>query len=161
MIQLADEQKAIQATGPEQAELGKLSKKLAEVAVANRKRAMLLGPDGEQLVLPEPLFRIIRQAVTLLSQGARVVVAPIDKQISTQEAADLLNVSRPFLVSLIEKGELACDKTGRYRRLRYGDVVAYKEHRNATRRAALAAMMRKNREAGVYDTPDEEISDTR
>jgi excisionase family DNA binding protein len=161
MMQFTDDEHAIEALGDERLAFDALNERLAHVAVANEKRAFLLGPDGERLELPESLFRVLRQAAVLLGQGARVVVAPIDKEISTQEAADLLNVSRPFLVKLLDQGEIAYEKKGRYRSLRFGDVTAYKERRNARRREMLAEMMRKNREAGVYDQPDSGFVDTR
>lgn len=161
MIQFSDEQRAIEAVGEERSTLSAIREKLAHAAIAERKKALLLGPDGETIELPESLFRILRQAADLLSKGARVIVAPIDKELSTQEAADLLNVSRPYLVNLIDRGEIPCEKTGRYRKLRFGDVIAYKEQRSAKRREVLAEMMRKNREAGLYDKPDAGVIETR
>lgn len=161
MIQFSDEMRAIEAGVGEQPALDALKAALAHAAVADHHNAYLIGPDGERLELPEPLFRIVRQAVGLLSRGARVIVAPVDKEISTQEAADLLNVSRPYLVSLLDAGAIPYEKTGRYRKVRFGDVLAYKEVRNRNRAEALAKMMRENRQAGVYDKPDEGIPETR
>ncbi|MGB6987026.1 MAG: excisionase family DNA-binding protein [Candidatus Aquilonibacter sp.] len=163
MIQFTDEQHTIEieATGDEQRDLTTLNEKLADVPQKGHKRALLLGPDGEKLVLPESLFRLLREAAMLLSHGARVVVAPIDNELSTQEAADILNVSRPFLVGLLDQGEIPFTKTGRYRKVRFGDVSAYKARRNARRGEMLAEMMRKNREAGIYDKPDTGIPETR
>jgi excisionase family DNA binding protein len=161
MIQFEDELRPIELPDAERPALKLLNETLAHVAVADHGKAMLIGPNGEDVEIPASLFRVLRQAVALLTKGARVVVAPIDKEISTQEAADLLNVSRPYLVSLIDKEEIPCEKTGRYRKLRFGEVLAYKEQRNANRRRILAEMMRKNREAGLYDIEDAEIPTTR
>jgi excisionase family DNA binding protein len=161
MMELADELRAVDANEEERPRLGALNEALARAAVADHRRAYLVEPGGERLELPEPLFRVLRQAAALLSRGARVIVAPMEKEISTQEAADLLNVSRPFLVSLLDRGEIPSDKTGRYRRVRFGDVLAYKEMRNRRRAEILAQMMRENRGAGVYDRQDTEIPNTR
>lgn len=161
MIQFADEIRPIEAAEEERPALGALNEALAHAAVRDHRKAYLVGPDGEHLEVPEPLFRILRQAAALLSRGARVIVGPMDKEISTQEAADLLNVSRPYFVSLLDRGEIPCDKTGRYRKVRFGDVLAYKETRNQRRAEILANMMKQNRQAGVYDKPDTEIPDTR
>lgn len=162
MIQFVEELRPVEIPEEERASLGRIDETLAKAAVADHRKAYLIGPDGDKIELPESLFRVLRQAVSLLkNKGARVIVAPVDKEISTQEAADLLNVSRPYLVSLIEKGDIACEMTGRYRKLRFGDVLQYKERRNRERRERLARAMRENRESGLYDHPDTEIPETR
>jgi len=161
MIQFAEEFRAVEAADSERAAIGEVNAALAHASVTDHRSAFLIGPEGEQHELPESLFRILRQAAILLSRGERVVIAPIDKEVSTQEAADLLNVSRPYLVSLLDHGDIPSTKTGRYRRVQFGDVLAYKEQRNRKRRDVLATMMRENRQAGVYDEPDGGIPETR
>lgn len=128
---------------------------LSETAIRADASAFLVGPDGAPLALPEPLFRILRQAAAMLSRGERITLAPVDQQMSTQEAADMLNVSRPHLVKLLEDGVIAHDKTGRNRRVRFGDVVKYLQQRDQERRHRLRALIRKSEEMGLYD--DEEL----
>jgi excisionase family DNA binding protein len=124
---------------------------LSETAIRAEAPAFLVGPDDTHIPLPEPLFRILRQAAAMLSRGARITLAPVDQQMSTQEAADLLNVSRPHLVKLLDAGVINYDRTGRNRRVKFGDVVAYMQQRDKERRQRLNALIRKSEEMGLYD----------
>ena len=89
----------------------------------------LSGPDEHDRVeLTEPLFRILKDVAEALSQGQSVSIVARDKEISTQQAADLLGISRPTVVKLIEQGELPATIPGEQRRkLRLADVLAYRD----------------------------------
>jgi excisionase family DNA binding protein len=76
---------------------------------------------------------------------------PYHNELTTQEAADILNMSRQHLVTLLERGDIPYSKTGSHRRLSMRDVLAYKEQRRATRRASLARLTALAEEAGDYD----------
>jgi excisionase family DNA binding protein len=77
------------------------------------------------------------EALTEIGEGNAVSIISIHAELTTQEAADVLNVSRPFLVNLLERGELPFHKIGTHRRIRYQDVIAYKERIDTKRRKAL------------------------
>jgi excisionase family DNA binding protein len=128
---------------------------LSETAVGSEAPAYLVGPDNTRIAIPEPLFRILRQAANLLSRGERITLAPVHKELSTQEAADLLNVSRPHLIKLLDNGTIQHDKTGRNRRVKFGDVVRYMKQRDEERRQRLRNLIRSSEEMGLYD--DEEL----
>lgn len=87
--------------------------------------------------IPTSALRLLLDVLTEIGQGNAVSIIPIHAELTSQEAADVLNVSRPFLVQLLEKGYIPFHKIGTHRRVRYKDVMAYKERIDAQRRKAL------------------------
>lgn len=114
-----------------------------------QRRPRLVGADGEAIEIPEPVYRLLRQMVPHLLKGHALTLVPLHQQLTTQEAADLLNVSRPFLIGLLERGEVPYTKTGKHRRIRYGDLMQYKRQRDATRRRALDRLAELGQEFGL------------
>lgn len=104
------------------------------------RRFLLVGSgEGEQVELPGTVYRALMQVVEALAAGKAVTVSPTEPQLTTQQAADLLGVSRPTVVRMIESGEVAAERTGNRRRLLLGDVLAYRERRRARQYAMLEA----------------------
>ena len=112
-------------------------KHLAQVLGSETAQVKLLGRDGEEIVIPEPVYHILRQVIHLMASGQAVALVSLEHELTTQEAADLLNVSRPFLVKLLEQGEIPYIKVGAHRRIRVEDLMAYKQQRDAQRRQCL------------------------
>lgn len=115
--------------------------------------AVLVGPDGEQIPLPMPAYEVLRTVVNAMERGASVSVEPVDRQLTTQQAADLLGVSRNTLVRLLDEHELPFERLGesRHRRLRLHDVLAYRERKRTDRRSRLDELTRQAAEDGLYD----------
>jgi excisionase family DNA binding protein len=112
----------------------------------------LIGPSGERLPLPPAVAALLGRVVRELARGNAVAVAPYRPELTTQQAADLLNVSRPFLIeNLLEAGAIPFRRVGRHRRVRLSDVLAYRQERSQTRREALREMLQQAEEDGLYD----------
>lgn len=129
--------------------LGQLSALLA--GLTTERATTLLGPDGERLVLPPEVFEVLRDVVAAMAQGQAVTIAPVHQRLTTQEAADLLGVSRPTVVKLLETGEIPFEQPGRHRRVRLADVLAYRDRASAERRSALDRMVEIADEADLYE----------
>ena len=104
---------------------------------APESRLQLVGPDGTRIDLPEELFHVLRVAADALAQGRAIAVAPLDKLLTTMQAAELLGISRPTLIKFLERGDIPFHTVGRHRRIILRDLVAYQQTLAATRREAL------------------------
>jgi len=87
----------------------------------------------------------------LLERGEPVVLLPLEAELSTQQAADLLGVSRPYLVKLLEEGRLPYRRVGRHRRVRVRDVLAYRERLREARHRVLDELAQEAEELGFYE----------
>jgi excisionase family DNA binding protein len=92
---------------------------------------------GDRVELPSSLYQILRQVVEALQQGLAVTVAPKTKTLTTQQAADLLGVSRPTVIRLLDDGKIPYERAGTHRRILLQDLIAYREQRRAAQYAAL------------------------
>lgn len=95
---------------------------------------------AHQVRVPASALRLLVDVLTEIGEGNAVSIVPIHAELTTQDAADLLNVSRPFLVQLLESGQIPFHKIGTHRRVRYQDVITYKERADMARKQALEAL---------------------
>lgn len=105
---------------------------------------------GEAVVLPPTLFRLVLDVLSHMARGDAITLVPVHAELTTQQAADLLGVSRPFLIKLLEKGELAHRKVGRHRRVRFMDLVEYRNKVGARRQESLDELVRLSKDLGLY-----------
>src|SRR5256885_11172822 len=125
---------------------GVLNREIPSLQPVNFSLPMLIGPEGEKLEIPTSVFRALQKIVNYMMRGKAFSVIPYDQLFSTQEAADFLNVSRPFVVQLLEAGDLPFIKVGTHRRVQFSDLLEYKKCRSQERRKALAEMARVSQE---------------
>jgi len=93
-----------------------------------------------EATLSETIVDLISDLLSIIARGETVTLVPLARKLTTQEAADILNVSRPYLIKLIENKDLHCEMVGTHRRLALEDVLSYKNKRSVGRRAALKEM---------------------
>lgn len=110
----------------------------------------LVGASGQQVELPAPALALLRELVHQLARDQAVAVVATGKELTTQEAADILNVSRPYLVKLLEQGEIPFTMVGTHRRIPVSELLTYKRHRDAARRQALVELTQLSQEWGLY-----------
>jgi excisionase family DNA binding protein len=120
----------------------------------------LVGPDGTEIAIPHDVFDALVYVAQALSAGKGVTLAPTDSQLTTQQAADYLGISRPTFIKLLEGGHIPFTTVGRHRRVMLADIAAYDQLTRSERRAALAEMSRDAMADGVFEStkvPDYEM----
>lgn len=111
----------------------------------------LLSPAGERIELPGSVFQVLKEAVGFMSHGQAITLVPDNQAVTTQQAADMLGMSRPSLVKLLESGIIAYHRVGNQRRLALRDVREFAKKRDQECLAALDRLSRDAFEAGLYE----------
>jgi len=119
----------------------------------SRDRFELRGKDGRAATLSAPMLSMIERAARIVADGTAVDVLARDKELTSQEAAALLGVSRQYLVRILDRGEIPFTRTGNHRRIRSADLLAFRERRDASRREGLAKLAQEAQQAGAYGGP--------
>lgn len=132
----------------ERSHFGQLARLLID---ADAEDSILLVHGEDRLALPRVAAVALRAIVERLADGTAIALVPLHRQVRTQEAADLLDVSRPHLVELQQQGEIPFSWTGKQRRIRLEDVLAYKARRDRERRQHLDEVVQLTEELGLYD----------
>ena len=113
--------------------------------------AKLVAPDGRQIELPHTIHELLLTILKNLQAGKAVSIVPEHQELTTQRAANILGVSRPFLVRLVEEDEIPFHMVGSHRRIYLQDLLAYKHRRDNARREAINRLAKADQEAGIYD----------
>jgi len=109
------------------------------------------GAEAEKMQLPQAVLEMLSVILDELADGHTVTVAPLDREITTQAAADLLNVSRPYLIKQLEAGQIPFRKVGTHRRVRLADVLRYRARLEAEAERAYSELVELSQELGLYE----------
>jgi len=137
---------------PQEAEDAKItSRALSKYANNDRLHLKIASNnnDSDDLILPGYAINLLLDILTEMSKGNAITVMPIHAELSTQETAELLNVSRPHLVELLEQGKIPFRKVGTHRRVMAKDVFDYKQRLDADRQQALDELAAQAQELGM------------
>ena len=104
---------------------------------------------GAEIKLPAPALRMLQDILAEMAQGHAVALLPIHAELTTQQAADLLNVSRPYLIGLLEDRKIPFRLVGQHRRIRFDDLLAYKRKDDEDRRRVADELTADAQELGM------------
>ncbi|MEZ5554528.1 helix-turn-helix domain-containing protein [Haliea sp.] len=145
-------QEILHLPNPDEVEQAKVSSRtLSKYAGVDRVQLTLKvdSQPTEDLILPGHVLQILLEVLSEMSKGNAISLVPHHHELSTQEAANLLNVSRPFLVGLLEQGEIPFRKVGTHRRVLLKDVMAYKERTDQQRKDSLDELTALSQKEGM------------
>jgi excisionase family DNA binding protein len=121
---------------------GKLKESTKEIEIDVRG-------EKDTIKIPASALKHLNTIMDLTAQGKAITVNPVDAEITTQEAANILNVSRPFVVKLLEEGKIPFHKVGTHRRIKLKDLLVYKQQMEKEREEALTELTRISQELGL------------
>ena len=146
-IQLTDDQAALLASA---------SRLMGDALDHSRAARVALVEEGEhgdvaRIDVPPATLRVLSKILAMMASRQTFLLYPADTELTTGQAADMLGVSRPYLIARLEAGELPFRKVGRHRRIRMEDVLAYKATMQVQRKAALDELVAHSEALGGYD----------
>jgi excisionase family DNA binding protein len=104
---------------------------------------------GEMLRLPKAVSELLYHLLTEMAQGNAVTLFPIHAELTTQEAADYLNVSRPYLIRLLEEGKIKFNMVGTHRRVKFGDLEAFRKSSEDERKRVMDDLAAQAQQLGM------------
>ena len=153
-IMLTDIQEAVPPTVADAQLALESSRRLTQFLAARPKKALRVriepeNEPGESISIPATAFRLLNNILTEMAKGNAVTLMPVHAELTTQQAADILNVSRPFLIEQLEKGVIPYRKVGTHRRVMFKDLMEYKQTMDHNRLKALDGLSAIDQELGL------------
>jgi excisionase family DNA binding protein len=136
--------------------LAQASRLMSEALGSQARRIALVEADAEgsdvtRLEVPPATLRLLSQVLALMARQQVFVLYPEASELTAKQAAEVLGVSRPFLIRVLEAGDILYRKVGRHRRVLMKDVLAYRQSMEVKSRAALDELVKLSGEVGGYD----------
>lgn len=107
---------------------------------------------NDKIVMPLSAMRFLEDILKAMSQGKPISLVPSATEVTTQKAAEMLGCSRPYLVKLLEDGEIEFTKVGKHRRIKFEDVANYKTKMKTEQKRHIIDIMNADEEDGLYDS---------
>ena len=145
----------IRALAPDQTTSEETLAEIANLLSRSDRRPSVSDGKGRQVAPPAEVVDAFRQVIAALQSRQPTVLYPKLALLTTQQAADLLGVSRPYLIRLLEEGKIPYSKSGSHRRILYEDLMAFSKVQDAGRSQALNEFLRSSEEFGLYDFDDQ------
>lgn len=138
---------------PEQLEMLSAAERMLMESLDRSRAATITieSDDGAEspIAVPPPVLRVLAQTLGMMARGQTITLVPEQQELSTVEAANFLNVSRPFVIKEIQQGRLPHRMVGTHRRVLFSDLVAYAKKMREGQQAALDQMAANERELGL------------
>lgn len=135
---------------PAEAEMARESSRLLASCIGTGPTARLRVIDGDgEIEVPVAALKLLVDILANMAEGRAVNIVPVNAELTTQQAADFLGVSRPYLVGLVDRGEVPHHKVGTHRRIYFQDLLAYRKQRMGTSKAAMAALAEQAQKLGL------------
>lgn len=123
----------------------------AVMALEGEQTEIEIEETKDKITVPLRALKLFGSILKVMSEGKPISIVPSATQVTTQKAAEMLGVSRPYLVKLLEQGAIQHTKVGKHRRILVEDVAAYKEYLKTAQKRQLIDMMEADEELGLYD----------
>lgn len=107
---------------------------------------------NERIKIPFRALKLLGDILKAMSEGKPVSIVPVAIEVTTQKAAEILGCSRPYLVKLLEEGEIEFVKVGKHRRVKFEDVIKYKQKMKEEQKKHIIDIMNFDEEIGLYDS---------
>ncbi len=131
----------------EEAERAKNFSRILAKEFAPAESVTIQRDDGDESIeIPRQVFNVLMRVLAVMSEGKAFSLIPMDKELTTQQAADILNVSRPYLNKILDLGDIAHRKVGRNRRIKFSDLMEYKKSQEQKSKDALQELANQSQE---------------
>ena len=120
--------------------------------LSSEKTEIEIEETKDKIIVPSKALRMLGTILKAMSQGKTVSIVPLATEVTTQKAAEILGCSRPHFIKLLEEGKISYAKIGKHRRVKFEDVLNYKNLMKHEQKNLLIDIMNNDEELGLYDS---------